>query len=104
MIAKILAFIFGSIVGSFLNVCIYRLPLGKSVVWPGSHCPLCEKKIFWYDNIPFISYILLKGRCRFCKGRISFKYLIIELLTAVMFVVFFSRYRLSYDFFFYIVL
>lgn len=103
MIAKTLVFIFGSIVGSFLNVCIYRMPLGKSVVWPGSHCPMCEKKIFWYDNIPFISYILLGGRCRFCKGRISFRYLIIELLTAIMFVALFDRYRLSYDFFFYIV-
>jgi leader peptidase (prepilin peptidase)/N-methyltransferase len=101
---KILAFIFGSIVGSFLNVCIYRMPLGKSVVWPGSHCPNCEKKIPWYDNIPFISYLFLKGRCRFCKKTISPRYLIVELLTAMMFVLFFNYYRLSYDFFFYLVL
>jgi leader peptidase (prepilin peptidase)/N-methyltransferase len=104
MIAKILAFISGSIVGSFLNVCIYRMPLGKSVVWPGSHCPNCEKRIPWYDNIPFIGYILLKGRCRFCKKIISARYLIIELLTAVMFVALFNYYQLSYDFFFYTVL
>lgn len=103
MITRIILFIFGSIVGSFLNVCIYRMPLGKSVVWPGSHCPICEKKIRWYDNIPFISYILLKGRCRFCKGKISFKYFIIELLTAIMFVALFNRYGLSYDFFIYLV-
>lgn len=103
MIAKILAFIFGSIAGSFLNVCIYRMPLGKSVVWPGSHCPNCERKIPWYDNIPFVSYILLKGRCRFCKESISPRYLIVELLTAIMFVVLFNYYGLSYDFFVYTV-
>ncbi|MFA5410402.1 MAG: prepilin peptidase [Candidatus Omnitrophota bacterium] len=101
MISQIIAFIFGSIVGSFLNVCIYRMPLGKSVVWPGSHCPKCEKRIPWYDNVPFISYILLKGKCRFCKQRISLKYPLIELLTAAVFLVFFNRYGLSYDFIFY---
>jgi leader peptidase (prepilin peptidase)/N-methyltransferase len=104
MLAKTIAFILGSIVGSFLNVCIYRLPLGKSVVWPGSHCPRCERRIPWYDNIPFVSYLLLGGRCRFCKERISLKYLLIELLTAVMFVVLFNRFGLTYDFFFYLVL
>jgi len=104
MIVKIIAFIFGSIVGSFLNVCVYRMPLGKSVVWPGSHCPKCEKRIPWYDNIPFVSYILLGGKCRFCKERIALRYLIIELLTAIMFVVLFNYYGLSYDLFFYIVL
>lgn len=102
MIGQIVAFIFGSIVGSFLNVCIYRMPLGKSVVWPGSHCPNCEKRIPWYDNIPFIGYILLKGKCRFCQKKISLRYLSIELLTAMMFVLTFNRYRLSYDFFFYL--
>lgn len=104
MIGKIVAFIFGSIMGSFLNVCVYRMPLGKSVVWPGSHCPNCEKRIPWYDNIPFISYILLGGKCRFCQQRISPKYIIIELLTAILFVLLFERYKLSYDFFFYLVL
>jgi leader peptidase (prepilin peptidase)/N-methyltransferase len=103
MIAKVIIFIFGSIIGSFLNVCIYRMPLGKSVVWPGSHCPLCEKRIPWYDNIPFLSYLLLKGRCRFCQGVISPKYLIVELLTAILFVVLYSYYGLTYDFFFYVV-
>lgn len=98
------AFVFGSIVGSFLNVCIYRMPQGKSVVWPGSHCPNCEKRIPWYDNIPFLSYLFLKGRCRFCKERISLRYIIVELLTATVFVIFFNRYGLSYDFFLYLVL
>jgi leader peptidase (prepilin peptidase)/N-methyltransferase len=104
IIIKIFVFVMGSIVGSFLNVCIYRMPLRKSVVWPGSHCPKCEKKIPWYDNIPFISYMLLGGRCRFCKERISPVYLIVELLTALVFVVLFNYYGLSYDFFVYTVL
>ena len=104
MIAKFIAFLFGSIVGSFLNVCIYRMPQGKSVVWPGSHCPLCEKRIPWYDNIPFISYLLLRGKCRFCGLRISPRYLIVELLTAIMFVLLLNRFGLTYDFFLYLVL
>jgi leader peptidase (prepilin peptidase)/N-methyltransferase len=98
---KILAFIFGSVVGSFLNVCIYRMPLGKSVVWPHSHCPKCEKKIPWYDNIPFIGYLFLRGRCRFCKERISLRYLVVELLTALAFVVLYNHYGLKYEFFIY---
>lgn len=104
MIGKIIAFVLGSVVGSFLNVCIHRMPLGESVVWPRSHCPKCKKKIPGYDNIPFISYMLLGGRCRFCKERISFRYFLVELLTAVMFVALLFKFELSYDFFFYIVL
>lgn len=104
MLGKIIVFIFGSMVGSFLNVCIHRMPLGESIVWPRSYCPKCKKKIPGYDNIPFISYILLGGRCRFCKERISFRYFIVELITALMFVMLFNNYGLSYDFFFYMVL
>jgi len=104
MIAKIIIFLFGSIIGSFLNVCIHRMPLGESVVWPRSHCPKCGKRIPGYDNIPFISFFLLGGKCRFCKERISLRYLLVELLTASMLVFLFSRYGLSYDFFFYMVL
>jgi leader peptidase (prepilin peptidase)/N-methyltransferase len=104
MIAKIIVFIFGSILGSFLNVCIHRMPKGESVVWPRSHCPKCKKRIPGYDNIPFISFILLKGKCRICKSKISLRYPLVELLTACIFLLFFMRYGLSYDFFFYIVL
>lgn len=104
MIVKISAFIFGSVVGSFLNTCIHRMPLGESVVWPRSYCPKCKKKILGYDNIPFLSYIILGGKCRFCKQRISPRYFIVELLTAIMFLMLFNRYNLSYDFFFYMVL
>ncbi|MBM3243356.1 MAG: prepilin peptidase [Candidatus Omnitrophica bacterium] len=104
MIAKIIIFILGSILGSFLNVCIHRMPKGESVVWPRSHCPKCKKRIPAYDNIPFISFILLKGKCRLCKERISLRYPLVELLTATVFLILFMRYGLSYDLFFYIVL
>lgn len=103
MIGAIFTFIFGSIFGSFLNVCIHRMPNGESVVWPSSHCPHCKKRIPAYDNIPFVSYALLGGRCRFCKKSISLRYPLVELLTAVMFVLLFLRYGLTYDFFCYIV-
>lgn len=98
MIESVIVFIFGAIIGSFLNVCIYRMPLAKSVVWPGSHCPQCEKRIPWYDNVPFISYLLLGGRCRFCKKKISPLYLFVELLTAVVFVIFYRHFGLGYNF------
>lgn len=99
MSAIIVAFIFGSIIGSFLNVCIYRMPHGKSVVWPGSHCPLCEKRIPWYDNVPFLGYLFLGGKCRFCRKRISPVYMLVELITALMFVALYLRFGLSYSFF-----
>ncbi|MCX5698588.1 MAG: prepilin peptidase [Candidatus Omnitrophica bacterium] len=104
MIAKIIVFIFGSIVGSFLNVCIHRMPKGESVVWPRSHCPKCQKRIPGYDNIPFISYILLQGKCRFCKEKISWRYPLVELLTALLMVALFNRFGLSYGFFLYMVM
>lgn len=99
---EIIVFIFGSLVGSFLNVCIHRMPLEESVVSPRSHCPKCKKTIFWYDNIPFLSYILLKGRCRFCKEKISLRYFIVELLTALLFLLLYSYYGLSFELFYYI--
>jgi leader peptidase (prepilin peptidase)/N-methyltransferase len=104
MLARIIVFVFGSIVGSFLNVCIHRMPKGESVVWPRSHCPRCQKRIPGYDNIPFISYILLKGRCRFCKEKISLRYPLVELATAGLMVSLFNRFGLSYDFFLYMVM
>jgi leader peptidase (prepilin peptidase)/N-methyltransferase len=77
--------LFGLIIGSFLNVCIYRIPLGKSVVFPGSSCPGCSKSIRFYDNIPVISFLLLRGKCRSCKTPISFQYPLVELLTGSLF-------------------
>ena len=78
-------FAFGLIFGSFLNVCIYRLPRSLSVVWPGSACPGCQQPIRFYDNVPVLSWLILRGRCRSCKARISPRYLLIELLTGVLF-------------------
>jgi leader peptidase (prepilin peptidase)/N-methyltransferase len=80
---NIISFIFGAMVGSFLNVCIFRLPKEESIIWPGSHCPHCKKQIKFYDNIPLISYLLLKGRCRYCKGSISLQYPLVEGITAL---------------------
>lgn len=80
-----MGFLFGALVGSFLNVVIYRLPLEESVVFPPSHCPGCDAKILPWDNIPIISYLLLGAKCRHCKTHISLRYPAVELLTAVVF-------------------
>jgi leader peptidase (prepilin peptidase)/N-methyltransferase len=85
----IFVFILGAIVGSFLNVCIARLPLEKSFIWPGSRCSHCLQPIRWYDNVPLISYWVLRGKCRACGEPFSIRYFIIELLTALGFVALF---------------
>jgi leader peptidase (prepilin peptidase)/N-methyltransferase len=76
---------FGAVIGSFLNVCIYRIPKGRSIVWPGSACGSCGHMLAWYENIPIVSYLVLRGRCRACRAAISLRYPFVELLTAVMF-------------------
>ena len=75
----------GLMVGSFLNVCVHRLPRGESLAWPPSHCPNCRTPLKPYDNVPVVSYLLLKGRCRGCGAPISVRYPIIEILTAALF-------------------
>ena len=89
VILRIFIFALGAIVGSFLNVCIVRLPHEKSIVRPGSHCVHCQKLIPWYDNIPLVSYWILRGRCRFCHKKISFRYFVVELTTAIIFLWFY---------------
>ena len=78
-------FIIGLIAGSFLNVCIYRIPREKSLLYPPSHCPQCENPIKWFDNIPLVSYLLLKGKCRFCHHSISIRYPLVEAFTGILF-------------------
>jgi len=77
--------LFSFIIGSFLNVCIARFPENLSVVWPASRCPKCKTAIPWYCNIPVASYLALGGKCKFCKKKIAIRYLIVELLTPVLF-------------------
>ena len=104
MIIGVMIFIFGIIIGSFLNVCIVRLPYEKSVIRPRSHCVKCKKTIPWYNNIPLVSYILLKGKCRFCGEKISFRYFLVELLTGLSFVGFYLYYGLTASVFAYFVM
>ena len=91
----VFVFLFGLCIGSFLNVCIYRMGREESVVKPASHCPKCQKPIRWHDNIPLLSYVLLRGRCRDCGAKIAPRYFLIELLTGCLFAVLWSRYGLG---------
>ena len=99
IIIKILVFILGSVVGSFLNVCIYRMPRNLSIVKPRSFCPGCKKTIAWFDNIPLVSFIVLAAKCRHCKSKISIQYFIVELLTALIFLILYAYFGLSAKFF-----
>jgi leader peptidase (prepilin peptidase)/N-methyltransferase len=92
----ILVFIFvlGAIVGSFLNVCIYRIPAGESIVFPASRCPACKAAIHWYQNIPILSYLFLGGRCASCRVRISWRYPFVEALTGALFALVVYRFGL----------
>ena len=94
-------FILGAVIGSFLNVCIYRIPRKESIVFPASRCVSCKKSIPWYDNIPFLSYMFLKGRCRSCGARISFRYFAVELISAAAFLLLFMNFRLTHLFWVY---
>lgn len=96
---KIIIVLFGLIWGSFLNVVIYRVPLGLSLVRPPSSCPQCKKRIKVYDNIPVISFLLLRGKCRFCGARIPWTYPFVEILTPVGFLLLYARFGLNSYFF-----
>jgi leader peptidase (prepilin peptidase) / N-methyltransferase len=97
----VVAIIFGSLIGSFLNVCILRLPEGSSIVTPGSHCPRCKKPIRFYDNIPLVSYLILGGRCRYCHESISAQYPLVEGTTALASFFLFLKFGLSWSYLFY---
>lgn len=93
-----LVFIFGLIIGSFLNVCIYRIPRNESIVFPGSHCTACGQPIKSYDLIPVLSYLFLGGKCRMCKETISLRYPLVELATAALITVQAWRYGITLEF------
>ncbi len=92
------AFLFGAVVGSFLNVCIYRIPEGLSIIRPPSSCPKCGGAIRLYDNIPILSWLVLKGRCRDCREPISPRYLVVEVLTGLLSFVLFLNFDFSLKF------
>ena len=97
-IIKFIIFLLGLIIGSFLNVIIYRLPLKESIIFPASHCPMCEAKLKYYDLIPFLSYFFLKGRCRYCNKKIPIQYPLVELLTGLLFLLVFLNFGFTTEF------
>lgn len=99
MYIESLIIIYGLCFGSFLNVCIYRIPLKKSFIYCRSACVSCGQKIRWIDNIPLLSFIFLKGRCRDCKSKISLRYPFVELLSAISAIIIYKKTGISYDLF-----
>lgn len=92
VIYPLFAFVFGMVAGSFLNVCICRMPKNESIVSPPSHCPHCSYQIRWHDNIPLVSYLILKGKCRGCSAHISLQYPLVELLNGILTLLLFLRF------------
>ena len=92
----------GLILGSFLNACIYRIPRKISIVTPRSFCPHCKEQIAWWQNIPLLSFILLRGRCYYCREKISWRYPLVELLTGIISVILYLQFSLSYTLLFYL--
>jgi leader peptidase (prepilin peptidase)/N-methyltransferase len=88
-------FFLGACIGSFLNVCIYRIPAGLSIISPPSRCPQCETKIRWWQNIPIVSWLFLSGKCATCKEKISVRYLLVETLTGLLFLKVFTIFELQ---------
>jgi leader peptidase (prepilin peptidase)/N-methyltransferase len=98
----VFAIALGLCLGSFLNVCIYRIPIKKSIVFPPSSCPVCDEKIRFYDNIPLLSYILLRGKCRKCESAIPLHYPAVEALAGLLSVALFMRFGVSPPYFLYL--
>lgn len=98
-----LTLILGLLFGSFFNVCIYRIPRGESIVFPASHCPKCHQSIKPWDNIPIVSFLLLRGKCRSCDAAISWRYPLVELLTALLFLTIVHTFAVSWATLFYLI-
>ncbi len=92
----LLIFIFGIIVGSFLNVVIYRIPLGENIAFPASHCPKCKTPLKWWHNIPILSFVFLRGKCAFCQTKIPLRYPLVELITGILFVILYYKIGLTW--------
>ncbi|MEN6371504.1 MAG: prepilin peptidase [Armatimonadota bacterium] len=97
----LVVFIYGAVIGSFLNVCIYRMPIEQSIIYPPSHCPKCNKKLRWIDNIPLLSFLMLRCKCRYCGEPISWRYFTVELITGLISVALFAEYGFAVNFFLY---
>ncbi|OFW57184.1 MAG: hypothetical protein A2133_08765 [Actinobacteria bacterium RBG_16_64_13] len=93
----VLSLLLGLVIGSFVNVVIYRLPRRESLVRPGSHCPNCDAPVRWFDNIPVASWLILRGKCRACRDRISVRYLLVESITAAAFVLAMWRFGFAWQ-------
>lgn len=93
----VVGFVFGITIGSFLNVVIWRWPRRESIIFPGSHCPSCNAAIRWYDNVPLLSWVLLGGKCRSCRGRISMRYPLVELLSGVLLAAYLYKYGIYHE-------
>ena len=95
ILVSIIVFVIGASLGSFINVVVYRLPAGLSVLWPPSRCPQCLNRLKAYDNVPVLGWFWLKGRCRYCQTKISFRYPLVEALTGIIFLIVFWVFQFS---------
>ena len=93
--ASIIVFLLGASIGSFINVVVYRLPAGLSILWPPSRCPHCLNQLKAYDNVPVLGWMWLRGRCRYCKSKISVRYPVVEALTGIVFLLVFFLFKVS---------
>ena len=94
---KIMFFIIGAVMGSFFHVVATRLSNDESIIKPGSHCPKCNHYLKWYENIPIISYLLLRGKCSKCKSKIPLSYIVVEIVTGLLYAACYHSFKFSFD-------